>query len=83
MNDDQQTAPIDPAFLALAKAIYAVGFSHGHRSGSDAATAYEWGSRSQEPQDAEKSWEHHVQWMLESEHSRFDVTKPEGWNSAY
>jgi len=69
--------------LALLKAVYSVGFSHGHRSGSDSATAYEWGCGSHEPQTGEKAWMEHIQWMLDSDHSKFDITTPEGWDAAY
>lgn len=51
--------------LTLLKAAFAAGFRCGHASGSDSATAYEWGTRSLLPQTPEKAWAQDVEYRLE------------------
>lgn len=64
----------------LVRAVWAAGFRAGHDSGSDAATAYEWGSHSQKPQDPDKAWAEDVQWRIDAESSyKLDIENPEAW----
>jgi hypothetical protein len=67
----------------LVRAVWAAGWRAGHDSGSDAATSYEWGSRSQKPQDPEKAWAEDVQWRIDAESSyKLDIENPEAWRDA-
>lgn len=66
----------------LIRAVWAAGFRAGRENGSDAATAYEWGSRSQKPQDPDGAWKENVQWRIdaESKNYRMDISDPDAWS---
>lgn len=66
----------------LVRAVWAAGFRAGKANGEDAATSYEWGSRSQKPQDPDGAWEEDVQWRIdtESKNYRMDIADPEAWS---
>jgi len=65
----------------LVKAVWAAAFKVGHRCGSDSATAYEWGCRSQECQDPEEAWKSELDWRIATEGSyHLDISDPESWS---
>lgn len=67
---------------ALVRAVWAAGFRTGKQSGEDNATAYEWGSRSHEPQTPDDAWNVHVEWRLKAESSyAINTNNPEAWAS--
>lgn len=74
--------PDESSEIILAKAIFAAGFRCGHKYGSDAATAFEWGTHSREPQTPEAAWAQDVQWAIDTDTtSHVDITNPSDWNS--
>lgn len=65
----------------LIKAIWASGWRAGHESGSDAAFAYGWGSRSDKPQNPESAWAEDIQWRLDTEgYYKLEMENPQSWN---